>query len=181
MLSEYFNNPLWLVEAMAVVAVFNFSYFLALKKRWAWLLYLLFCLGIIIVFWHKGFWLTVVNSFATLLLGIRNLTIWDWEASNRKKALLTDYLVIPWFTVSLILFWPGWILQAWWEVLMWFFIFTKQVLWGRKNAKGWWISLTQHIFAIGFNIVTGTYILLLRALVEIILALHGLYKWRQKH
>lgn len=177
---EYFQNPLWLVEAVAVLAMFNFTYFLAHKKRWAWFLYLVFCIGIFVVFWYKESWITVTNQIFMIYLGVRNLIIWDWSDTARKKALMTDYLAIPWFLGSLVVFWPGAALHAWWEVLMWVFIMTKQIMWGRKSTNGWWVLLGQHIFATGFNLVTGAYILLIRAAVEMVLAIYGLWKWRQK-
>lgn len=176
---EYFQNPLWVVEAVAITAMFNFTYFLAHKKRWSWLLYLVFCMGVLIVFWQKESWITVMNQFSMIYLGIRNFIIWDWPETARQKALKTDYIVIPWFVASVIIFWPGSVLNAWWEVLMWVFIITKQVMWGRKSSNGWWVLLGQHIFATGFNIVSGAYILLIRAVVEMALAVYGIYKWRK--
>lgn len=177
---EYFQNPLWTVEAIAVLAMFNFTYFLAHKKRWSWLLYLVFCVSIITVFAYKESWITVFNTSATAVLGIRNLIIWDWPETKRKQALKVDYLALPWFLTSLVLFWPGAVLHAWWEVFMWVFIYAKQLSWGRKSTNGWWILLGQHFFAIGFNVVTGAYILLIRAVVEIALAVYGLRQWRIK-
>ncbi len=176
---EYFQNPLWLLEIVAITAMFNFTYFLAHKKRWSWLLYLVFSVSILVVFWYKESWITVMNQFATIFLGARNFIIWNWDEAARKKALKTDYLVIPWFVISVIWFWPGAVLNAWWEVLMWLFVFTKQIMWGRKSTNGWWVLIGQHIFAAGFNIVSGTYILLIRAAVEMVLAVYGIWKWKK--
>jgi hypothetical protein len=175
---EYLQNPIWIIEALAVSAMFSFTYFLALKKRWAWYLYLIFCVGMLIVFTQKESWITVMNQFATMFLAIRNIVIWDWSEAKRKKALLADYAIIPWFVASVIIFWPGAVINAWWEVFMWVFIITKQVSWGRKSRGGWWILIGQHIFATGFNIVSGTFVLLIRPVVEITLAVYGLRKWK---
>jgi hypothetical protein len=175
---EYLQSGLWIIEAMAVAAMFSFTYFLTLKKRWAWLLYLVFCAGMLIVFTEKQAWITVMNQCGTIVLAIRNLIIWDWSEVRRQKALRYDYAIIPWFISSVVIFWPGVVLNAWGEVCMWVFIITKQVSWGRKSRGGWWILIGQHIFATGFNIVSGTFVLLIRPVIEISLAIYGLKKWK---
>jgi len=68
---------------------------------------------------------------------------------------------------------------AWFEVGMWIFILAKPIAWGRKMRGGWWLLIGQHLFATGFNLVAGAYIFLIRAIIEIGLAIYGLKKWKK--